>query len=136
MLGFSTVYKLTSESHNLPPEIVLGVKVVESETDKGPVVSTQMIRAGSDYGRKISGKLLENRLGEGDEVVRVESNETASDGQKIVWVLRPLSLANWVSMADHIDGFSLLQDKFRSDEELQAFYIADFLPDYWAESGT
>lgn len=135
-LRFSAIYKLTGSSNYLDtPQIALGVRKLRRSPGPGldeTYVYEFVVASVDNWRHEIFGGVLSEN---GQVVTLLDAVRVGNDGKPVSWRFEPLSLAVWHGMGEAVVGFDELKIQITSDEDLEAFYYSEALPDFWTEAG-
>ena len=119
---FYAVYALSAPEFK--PEIVLGVHQGTAAIQIGTEAEVIwfLLTHGSHRAHYLEGALEEH-----------EDGHAVVDAANGPFLFEPLTLEHWQQLGTegHIVGFDELSDRFHSDEELQQFYLHEFLDEVY-----
>jgi hypothetical protein len=116
---YRKVYKLTALNDPFSTSIVIamGVTVLNGEV-------RYFIPSLYNSERSLYGSVVKDE----GEVVEVEASRVRTvDGSLIRWRFEPLTLEMWKGLESIVSGHATLAKSFHSDDDVQNFYLTDFL---------
>jgi hypothetical protein len=138
--AFRRAYALTIPSENYIPgfeAIAVGVRVLDDQplygTDGGPAIGrcTEVLFLLNDdsCGHHVLGRVA---FDDGDAIEVEDLQRHGNDGSSVYWRFEPLTRDMVLDMAD-LQGRIEIVNECRTDEAIQAWFLAEFLGDWWRD---
>jgi len=132
-MDFKSAYRVTKLLDGEPQsyEAFVALGVVQLETSKLGLDWFRFCRNNAvRFDADIFGRVVEDT---GDRVVVSDARENLEIAQDVQWVFEFLTVDRWQEMIANEAVSGARGDEFATDDDLQNYYLLDYLPDYWTE---